>query len=577
LNNEPVGVGIAYEGSIPNAIKWSPSSGKVTVLAISNFNSCESYLSVVPSFINDRGDAVASWSAGTDESGCVLDVLPMYFRADGEPIFLQTIGEFPHGHATGINELRQVVGTAYAYSNPTESQPCGSNWNSTAVMWEGGHVYDLNAVTPGRKGMTLSEAFSVNNAGQIVAYGTVESDVDQICPNYPLDPITHSQIYVEGSCKPTRSFLLSPTTAPQLLELPDQTGDDTSDLTLMRAGLTTAESRDGVTGVLLQNETFLGPMYTALAAVSMPDVDGDGRPELAVLATRNSDGRAIVEVRNIGGSGAIRSFWLSSGITPIGIATVRGHAASGEAPELAVLATRDSDGRGLVEVRSAFGAHPRSIWIGAGLSPLDLLVLPDADGNSVPEVAVLASRDSDGRIVVEIKNAAGATNPNSVWFMAGNTAIDLALVPDKDGNGVPEIAVLSKRNSDDRLVAEVKNVRGPTNPSTVWFSAGQVGVAMKGLGDADGNTVPDIAVLSRRGSDGRILVEVKNAIGATNPRSLWYPSGYTAWDLAILDDVDSNGIEEAGVLMSRDIDVRILVQTRNAAGIQSPKDYWFSP
>jgi hypothetical protein len=201
----------------------------------------------------------------------------------------------------------------------------------------------------------------------------------------------------------------------------------------------------------------------------------------------------------------------------------------------------------------------------------------DADKNGVPEIAVLSTRNSDGRISVDVKNAAGPTNSKGVWFLTGNTAIDLAVVPDKDGDTVPELAVLSSRDSDGRVVVEVKNAAGATNTTSLWLAAGQTGLAVQPVADADGNAVPDLAVLSRRVSDGRVLVDVKNAAGATNPRSLWYPAGYTARDLAVLPDLDGNGIAEAGVLLIRNSDGRIVVQRRNAAGTQRPVDYWFSP
>ena len=209
--------------------------------------------------------------------------------------------------------------------------------------------------------------------------------------------------------------------------------------------------------------------------------------------------------------------------------------------------------------------------------PRDLEIVEDADQNGVPEVAVLSSRNGDGRIVVEIKNAAGPTNPNSVWFMAGNTAIDLAVMPDKDGNTVPEVAVLSARSSDRRIVVEAKNAAGATNPTATWFAAGHTGLAVQPVADADGNGVPELAVLSRRDSDGRVLVEVKNAAGATNPNSLWYPVGTTPLALEILPDIDGSGAQEAGALLVRDSDGRILVERRNASGAQLPRDYWFSP
>jgi hypothetical protein len=274
----------------------------------------------------------------------------------------------------------------------------------------------------------------------------------------------------------------------------------------------------------------------------------------------------------------VRQLWFAADHTPLSLAVINDDADNNGVVELAVLSRRDSDWRGLVEVKNAIGpTNPRSVWVGAGLTAVDLEIVPDADGNGVPEVAVLSRRESDGRIVVEVKNASGPTNPNAVWFMAGNTAIDFSVVADKDGNGVPEVAVLSKRDSDGRLVTEVKNAAGATNPSAVWFAAGHTGLSLQALGDADGNTIPEIAVLSRRDSDGRILVEVKNASGATNPRSLWYPVGFTAWDLEMLSDVDGDGVQEASVLMPRDSDGRILIESRNTAGRQAPKDYWFSP
>ena len=195
----------------------------------------------------------------------------------------------------------------------------------------------------------------------------------------------------------------------------------------------------------------------------------------------------------------------------------------------------------------------------------------------MPEIVILPTRDSDGRIVAEIKNAPGATLPNAVWFAPGHTAIDLTVVGDKDSNGIPEVAVLSSRNSDGRVVVEIKNAAGPTAPSAVWFAPGHTALSVRPVNDADSNGVPEVAVLSSRNSDGRVLVEVKNTFGATNPRSIWYSAGFTAKGLVMLDDADGNGTEEAAVLLIRDGDRRILLQGRNAAGAPTPINYWYSP
>ena len=365
---------------------------------------------------------------------------------------------------------------------------------------------------------------------------------------------------------------------PGPLVLPDLNSDGVSELALVREQPIRAEVRSGADGSLLATIEFLDQSMTLVAAEVLPDSDGDGAVELAVLAGRDADGRGIVEMRNVIGAQAPRQVWFASGQRPVSLAVIAGDADANGVAELAVLSARRSDGRGLVEVKNAFGATtPTSIWVGAGLTPLDLDVVDDADANGVPEVAVLSSRDSDGRIVVEVKNAAGATNPNSVWFMAGNKAIDLAVLPDTNGDAIPELAVLSSRISDGRTVVEIKNADGPTSPSSVWSAAGQSGVAVDVIGDADGNGVPEVAVISTRGSDGRVLVEIKNARGPTNPISLWHPAGFMARAVGVLPDLDGNGAVEVGALLMRASDNRIVVQGRNASGVQSPRDYWFSP
>ena len=405
---------------------------------------------------------------------------------------------------------------------------------------------------------------------------------DDIDVNFDLGPYAPSEFFL-GVEDTRNNIAFGLTTGPDPGNLPivtaltDVNNNGANDMVVVREGSILAEIRDGQAGALLKNITFLSDAFTAITIAALPDSDGNGTSELAVLATRNSDGRFVVEMRNVTGAELPRQVWFAANHTPITMTVIESDADNNGVVELAVLSRRNSDGRGLVEVKNAFGAtNPRALWAGAGLTPSDVDVIEDADSNGVPEIVILSTRNSDGRIVAEIKNAAGATLPNAVWFMPGNTAIDLTVVADADNNGIPEVAVLSSRNSDGRIVVEVKNASGATLPNAVWFAPGHTALSVKPVNDADANTVPEIAVLSTRDSDGRVLVEVKNAAGATNPNPIWYSPGFTPRTLTIFDDADGNTIEEAAVLLIRDSDGRILVQSRNAAGNVTQTDYWFS-
>ena len=380
----------------------------------------------------------------------------------------------------------------------------------------------------------------------------------------------------------------SPAAEPftKTVALPDINSNGNADLALIRSGSVVAEIRDGQAGALLNTLYFFGAGFTPVTGVALSDADGNGVSELAVLATRDSDSRMVVEIRNVSGTAAARQIWFEAGHSPVAMTAIDADADGNTIPELAVLSTRNSDMRVLVEIKNAFGAtNPNALWPEPGLIPgdpgaytaSDIDVVPDADSNGVPEVAVLLTRNSDSRIVVDIKNAAGTINSHDVWFMAGNTAIDLTVVADKDANNIPEVAVLSSRDSDGRNVVQIKNAAGDTLSSNVWFAPGQTAKQVGAVSDADNNGVPEVAVGSVRDSDSRILVEVKNATGAANTNSIWYSSGFTAQGMAILNDADNNSINEIAVLMVRDSDSRILVQGRNAAGSVTPIDYWFSP
>jgi hypothetical protein len=367
---------------------------------------------------------------------------------------------------------------------------------------------------------------------------------------------------------------------PIVCSVPDVNGDGVDDVAVVDQTPITAAIRDGQSNTLLGSLNFLGDGadYEAISATVLPDLDGDDVPELAVLALRQSDSRIAVQIRNLDGAGAARLVWYATGHTPVAIDVIDDVDENG-VPELAVLSRRNSDARGVVEVKNAFGdANKRTLWSPQGFEVLDLGVVSDANGDGLPEVAVLSTRNSDGRILVQVRNAEETAAPLSLLFAKGQNPIDLAVVPDKDADGIPEVAVLSSRISDGRLLMELQNAAGPNaNRNQVWLPTGYIGLAMEPVAPAEGVPVPEVAVLARRSSDNKGVVLVKRADGVDKPRTLWYPDGFTPHNFRVLADLDANGVEEAGVLLTRNSDGRVLVQSRNASGAYGTRNYWFTP
>jgi len=73
-----------------------------------------------------------------------------------------------------INNAGQVVGAAYVGAGFRYYDPSGqqSSRPARALLWDGLHrLHDLNSVIPSGSGWVLTEAWAINNAGQIVGTG----------------------------------------------------------------------------------------------------------------------------------------------------------------------------------------------------------------------------------------------------------------------------------------------------------------------------------------------------------------------------------------------------------------------
>jgi hypothetical protein len=115
--------------------------------------------------------------------------------------------------------------------------------------------------------------------------------------------------------------------------------------------------------------------------------------------------------------------------------------------------------------------------------------------------------------------------------------------------------------------------------ATRYLAAGNAPIEIRAIDDADDDGQQDMAVLSQRNSDGRIIVEVRNP-DDTNRRVLYLSSGFEApGALMYLGDADGDTFEEIAVLLSRQSDARRRIDWRNAAGPNTAvtSTVWLSP
>ena len=183
---------------------------------------------------------------------------------------------------------------------------------------------------------------------------------------------------------------------------------------------------------------------------------------------------------------------------------------SGEAG-IAVLGI-NREGASSVEIRDLTGAGIKRLpWHGPAWTPIALRRVPDFDGDGTDEAAVLAQKD-DGSIVVTLRSLGNEKQlARHTFFEDGWRARDLHVLRDVNGKGAKELAVLAQHR-DGRIVAALLDSKNGNQVARIRYSdGGRAPFALSSTTDLDGKGTPEVAALVQR-LDGRIEVEIRDAL-----------------------------------------------------------------
>jgi probable HAF family extracellular repeat protein len=211
-----LGKGVAYGinstgkivGKFPGGQLWTPTAPNGSTGSVSDLG-----LDAVA--INDDGNLVGSMAAGGGEGHGFLwrDLDKDGVKDPNEVVDLGTLGG-PKSWAFGLNNKGQVVGNSWI-----------TTLDNTAFVWkdhnQNGHTdpgdkLDLNKVLPPNSGWYLSQAYDINDKGQIVGVGTIGGERHA----YRLTPVAVGSLTLDPSsvagCKPAtgRVYLLDQAPSP---------------------------------------------------------------------------------------------------------------------------------------------------------------------------------------------------------------------------------------------------------------------------------------------------------------------------------------------------------------------------
>jgi hypothetical protein len=318
----------------------------------------------------------------------------------------------------------------------------------------------------------------------------------------PLDGSTHSTAVLPGGLQAAGLAVATGPGADYVGALSSEPGS--------KPRLDVRNSADLSTAI--RTTRFLNASWEPMGVISI-DSDADGKEEFAVLGRNGSTGEIAVQIRAADTGAFVKNdFFFGAGWTPMQTLAIPAFGGP-PGPEIGVLATHVS-GQIAIMVKDA----STNVFIGnvfflnSNWQPIEAAVLPDFNGGGSPELALLAVEKNTGRLVVMIKDAATNAFLNNVFPLSSNwSPTALAVLPDFNANGAAEVVVLGASLGSGKLVAQVRDAQsGVFLENLEPLGSNWTPTDMALIDDLGGGT-PGLVVGAFRTSDSIPAVQVLHA------------------------------------------------------------------
>jgi hypothetical protein len=212
-----------------------------------------------------------------------------------------------------------------------------------------------------------------------------------------------------------------------------------------------------------------------------------------------------------------------------------------ERSDYAVLGRNVATGENAAQVRSGSdGAFIKNVFfLNSGWQPVHLVALPNFSGSAAPELGLLAT-NAEGQIIVTVKDAGTNAFIRNVFFLNANwSVLGAGSVPDFADSAAGELVLAASNKSSGQLVMMLKDGGTNTFLNNV-FPLGSNWQMRAGLliPDETGNDVAEVAVLGTNNDSGKIVIQVRDTGSGSFLRNLsvlgsnWTPNNFVGFGTA---------------------------------------------
>jgi hypothetical protein len=280
-------------------------------------------------------------------------------------------------------------------------------------------------------------------------------------------PITQTRDSASGALIRNQNYFDADWLPRDIVTIPDLDDEgDFPEVAVLAVNQSTGEIglqiRDGATGQFIRNLFFLNENWAPLKVVVVPDIPGSATaaPEIGLLARHTATGQIVVMLKDAGSNVFTGNvFYLNANWQPRDLLVLDSFSGS-DGPALALLATNNDTGLIVTMIKHAADNefllnlfHLGSNWTPVGIS------LVDDVGTGAPEVTVLGLHKEFNSIVAQSKDSETNVFVSNARPL-GSAWLPLAMIRlgNLDQTGGDEIAVLAIRRSDGKIVVQTMDI-----------------------------------------------------------------------------------------------------------------------
>jgi len=311
------------------------------------------------------------------------------------------------------------------------------------------------------------------------------------------------------------------------------------------AGLLDVAVSDAIAGCPAVPSCSAPPLPVICA---VPDAGVGGVPGIAVTMP----GSTRVHIRDGSTDALITDIDFGSDLA-FDMAVLPDLDASGD-PEIAIL-QQQASGQVRVQARdSVTGLVTSNFWYGLQYEAVSMAVVPDYNSNGFPEIAVLGSEAGTDAVRVQIKDSDTTTTLDNIFLGTQSIATDLVSVSDTNGNGIPEIGILGVLKANDHVRMQVWDPIPPLVApaefqTNVWYGKVYQPQSTISIPDINSNGSDEIVAVGVDPATQNIRVQVRDSDTTDTLFNIWLGNVNEAVDIALVNDINSNGFPDLAVLL----------------------------